>query len=120
VLLNFILDLFDLKSDEIDEKNYKHAMIAVNGPRIIEKSHFIQLLSSGYVKFIQVYDVLNGFIFTFEFDENKNLTCHTSQTHFPAAENLGTFFHDLGVLFVSCLSVWEVHPEHINCSTGDQ
>jgi hypothetical protein len=24
------------------------------------------------------------------------------------------------VLFVSCLSVWEVHPEHINCSTGDQ
>ena len=69
VLLNFISDLFDLKNDEIDEKNYKHAMIAVHGPSILEKSHLVQLLSSGYVNFIQVYDVLNGFIFTSEFDK---------------------------------------------------
>ena len=86
-------------------------MIAVHGPSILETLHLVQLLSSGYVNFIQVYDVLNGFIFTSEFDKNMNLMCHMSQTHFPVVEPLETFFHNLGVLFVSCLSVGEVHPE---------
>ena len=45
LLLNFIRDLFDLENDKIDEKKYKHAMIAVHGPSIIEKSHLVQLLS---------------------------------------------------------------------------
>ena len=44
VLLNFILDLFDLKKDEIDEKKYKQAMIAVHGPSITEKSQLVQVL----------------------------------------------------------------------------
>ena len=46
-------------------------MIAVHGPSITEKSHLVQVLSSGYVNFIQVYDVFNGLIFASEFDENE-------------------------------------------------
>jgi hypothetical protein len=37
LILNFISDLFALEKDEIDEKRYKHAMIAVHGPSISEK-----------------------------------------------------------------------------------
>ena len=83
VLLNFIQELFDLEKAKIDEKKYEYAMIAVHGPSITEKSHLVQVLSSGYVHFIQVNDVMNGFIFASEFDKNKNLTCQTSSTHFP-------------------------------------
>jgi hypothetical protein len=110
VLLSFISDLFALEKDDIDEKKYKHPMIAVHGPSIIANLHLVQLLSYGYINFIQVY-VLNGFIFASEFDENKNLICHMSQTHFSTVEPLETFFHNLGVLFVSFLRVGEVHPE---------
>ena len=113
VLLNFILDLFDLKKDEIDEKKYKQAMIAVHGPSITEKSQLVQLLSSGYVNFIQVYDVLNGFIFASEFDENKNLVCHMCPTHSSAVEPLEDFFHNLGLLYVSHLSTGTVETESI-------
>ena len=68
VLLNFILDLFEFKKAEIDKKNYKHAMIAVHGPSIIDNLHLVQVLSSGYVNFLQVYDVLNGLTSSSEFD----------------------------------------------------
>ena len=47
VVLKFILDLFDLKNAEIEEKKYKHAMIAVHHASITEKSQLVQLLSSG-------------------------------------------------------------------------
>ena len=104
VLLNFITDLFDLEKVEIDKKKYEYAMIAVHGPSITEKSHLVQVLSSGYVNFIQVYDVLNGFIFASEFDENTNLICHMSLTHSPTVEPLENFFHNLGALFVFCSS----------------
>ena len=113
VLLNFITDLFDLEKAEIDKKKYEYAMIAVHGPNITEKSHLVQVLSSGYVNFIQAYDVMNGFIFASEFDKNKNLICQTSSTHFPTEEPLEDFFHNLGVLFVSCLSIGTVEIESI-------
>jgi hypothetical protein len=99
VLMNFILNLFDLKEDEIDEKKYKHTMIAIHGPSITEKSQLVELLSSGYINFIQDYDIMNGFIFVSEFDENNNLICHMSQTLSPAVEPLEDFFHNLGIFF---------------------
>jgi hypothetical protein len=76
-------------------------MIAVHGPTITEKSHLVQMLSSGYVNFIQVYDVMNGFIFASEFDKNKNLISQTRS------------IHNLGVLFVSCLSIGTIETESI-------
>ena len=84
VLLNFIQELFDLEKAEIDEKKCKHTVIAVHGPSIAEKSHLFHVLSSGYVNFIQAYDVMNGFIFASEFDKNKDLICHVSPTDSPA------------------------------------
>jgi hypothetical protein len=113
VLLNFILELFDLEKAEIDEKKYKHTMIAVHGPSITEKSQLVELLSSGYVNFIQVYDVMNGFNFASEFDEIKNIICHMIQTLSPAVEPLEDFFHNLGVLFVSFLGMRTVETESI-------
>jgi hypothetical protein len=106
--LNFITDLVDLEKAEIVKKKYEYAMIAVHGPSITEKSHLVQVLSSGYVNFIQAYDVMNGFIFASEFDKNKNLICQTSSTHFPTEDPLEDLFHNLGVLFVSCLSIGTV------------
>ena len=88
-------------------------MIAVHGPSITEKSHLVQVLSSGCINFIQAYDVMNGFIFASEFDKNRNLICQTSSTHFPTEEPLEDSFHNLGVLFVSCSSIEEVQPESI-------
>ena len=109
--IDFIVTLFNVKKDIFDEKKYKHAMIALHGASITEKSQIVQVLSSGYVNFIKVYDIMNGFIFVSEFDENKNHICHMSQSHFPTAESLENFFHDLGVLFVSCLSIGAVWTE---------
>jgi len=48
-----------------------------------EKSHLVQVLSSGYVNFIQVYDIMHGLIFVSEFAENEKLACQTSKNHFP-------------------------------------
>jgi hypothetical protein len=111
--LNFITDLFDLDKAEIVKRNYEYAMIAVHGPSMTEKSHLVQVLSSGYVNFIQAYDVMNGFIFASEFDKNKNLICQTSPTHFPTVAPLEDFVHNLGVLFVSCSSIGTVETESI-------
>ena len=86
-------------------------MIAVHGPSIIDKSNLVQVPSSGYVNFLQVYDVLNGLIFASEFDENKYLICRMISTHFPAVEPLDNLFHNLGVLFVSCSSNGAVQTE---------
>jgi hypothetical protein len=48
---------------------------------------------------------LNGFIFTSEFVENKNLICPMSPTHSPTVESLENFFHYLAGSFVSCSSI---------------
>ena len=86
-------------------------MIAVHGPSITEKSQLVQLLSYGYVNFIQDYDIMNGFIFASEFDENKNLLCHMSLAHSPTVEPLENFFHNLGFLFITCLSIGAIQTE---------
>ena len=99
VQLNFILDLLDLEKAEIDEKNYKHAMISVHGPSITEKSHLVQVLSSGYINFIQVYDIMHFSIFASEFDKFKKLVCHRSETHYPTVQTLETFLHNLGFYY---------------------
>ncbi len=52
VLVAFMVDLFDVEKEQIDELKYKHALIAVHGPCITDKSHLVQLLSSGYVNFV--------------------------------------------------------------------
>ncbi len=46
---------FDLEKAKIDEKNFKYAMIAVHGPSMIDTSNLLQVLSSGYANFLQVY-----------------------------------------------------------------
>jgi len=48
---------------------------------------------------------MHGSIFASEFDKNKNLICHMRETHFCAVDSLGTVLHNLGVFFVSCLSI---------------
>ena len=100
-----------MEKAEIEEKKFKYAMIAVHGPSITEKSHLVQLLSSGYVNFIQAYDVMNGFVFASEFDKHKNLICQTSSTHLQTVEPLEDFFHNLGLLYVSHLSTGTVETE---------
>ena len=62
VMFNFIINLFRLDEEVIDKQNYKHAILAFHGPKISEKIHLIQVLSSGYVNFIQVFDMVHGSI----------------------------------------------------------
>ncbi len=40
----------------------KHAIFAFHAPKIADKTYLINVLSSGYVNFVQVYDILNGSI----------------------------------------------------------
>ncbi len=42
-LLSFILQLFGLQKDQA---NYKHAIFAVHGPSILDKTHLVNLLTS--------------------------------------------------------------------------
>jgi hypothetical protein len=95
-LLDFISNLFGLEKDEIDRCKYNHVILAVHGPSITEKSHLVQVLSSGYVNFIQVYDIMHCSIFASEFDEFEMLVCHRSETHFPTVQTLETFLQNLG------------------------
>ena len=64
-----------------------------------EKSHLVQVLSSGYVNFIQVYDAMHGFIFVSEFAENEIFACQMSKIHAPGVVILETFIHNLCILF---------------------
>ncbi len=41
VLLEFMLDVFDVENEQVDERKYKHALIAVHGPCITDKSHLV-------------------------------------------------------------------------------
>ncbi len=87
-------------------------MIAVHGPSITEKSHLVQVLSTGYANFIQAYDVMNGFIFASEFDENKIFAFQMRETHFPGVEILETFLENLCILVISCVVMGGAsHPE---------
>jgi hypothetical protein len=56
VLLSFISQLFGLQKDQAE---YKHAIFAVHGPSILDKTHLVTLLSAGYLDFIQIYDVMH-------------------------------------------------------------
>jgi hypothetical protein len=112
VLLNFISNHFGLEKGEIDScKKFKRAILAFHGQSITEKSHLTQVQSSGYVNFIQLYDIIHWSIFASEFDEFEKLICHRSETHFPKVETLDTFIQNLWILLLSCLMVGEVQPE---------
>ena len=100
VLFNFISELSSEGKDEIDEWKFKHALIAVHGPYISETSHLVQALSSGYVNFIQVYDVMIGYIFSSEC-VNKELPFRRCPTDFPVVGSLETFLENLGTLFAT-------------------
>ncbi len=85
VLLHFISQLFDIQKDQT---YYKHAIFAVHGPSILDKTHLVNLLSSGYLDFIQVYDVMHGSIFksfveNSVVDDSMDLICREADTSFP-------------------------------------
>ena len=75
-------------------------MIAVHGPYISETSHLVQALSSGDVNFIQVYDVMIGYIFSSEC-VNKEVPFQRCPTDFPVVGSLETFIENLCMLFTS-------------------
>ena len=93
--MNFISNLFDLYKKEIDEDNYKHVIFAFHGPKIADKTHLNNVLSSGDVNFIQIYDIMNGSIFGSEIDDKGQCTCHNVGTTFPAVGTLGTFLTNM-------------------------
>ena len=101
VRLKFISNLFDLDKKDMDEDNYKHAIFAFHGPKIADKTHLINVPSSGYVIFVQVYDIMNGSVFGSEIDDKGQCICHHLETNFPAAGILGTFLTNMWVLAVS-------------------
>ena len=79
----------------------KHAIFAFHGPKTADKTHLISVLSSGYVNFVQVYDIMNGSIFGSEIDDKRQCICHHLETNFPAVRTLGTFLTNMWVLAVS-------------------
>lgn len=105
VLLNFISQLFGLQKDQTD---YKHAIFAVHGPSISDKTHLVNLLTTGYLDFIQVYDVMHGSIFKSDVDENMlddsmDLACQEADTSFLDDGSLRTFLHNICVLIACTL-----------------
>ena len=102
VLLNVISNLFDKKA--MDEDNNMHVIFAFHGPKIADKTHLVNLLSSGYVNFIQVYDNMSCSIFRSEIDDKRQCNCLNVNTNFPAVGTLGTFLTNIWVLPVSCVN----------------
>ena len=102
VLFNFISNLFGLEKKDINEDNHKHAIFAFHGPKIADKTHLIYVLSSGYVNFIQDYEIMNGSIFGSKIDAKGECICHHLETNFPAVGTLGTFLTNMWVLEVFC------------------
>ena len=82
----------------------KHAIFAFHGPKIADKTHLINVLSSGYVNFIQVYDIMNGSVFGSEIDDKGECTFHHLEANFPIVGTLGTFLTNIWVLTVSCVN----------------
>ena len=77
---------------------------AFHGPKIADKAHLLNVLSSGYVNFIQDDDIMNGSIFGSEIDDKGQCTCHNVDTNFPAVWTLGTFLANIWVLDESCVN----------------
>ncbi len=100
----FHFELFNLDKKDIDEDNLKHVLFAFHGPKIADKTHLVSILSSGYVNFIQVYDVLNGSIFGSEIDNKRECTCHNVDKNFSVVGTLGTFLTNIWVLAVFCVN----------------
>ena len=100
--MNFISNLFGLKKKEMHDDKLKHAIFAFHGPKIADKTHLVNVLSSGYVNFIQVYDIMNGSVIGSESDDKGQCTCHHLETNFPAVGTLGTFLTNMWVLAVFC------------------
>ena len=80
----------------------KHAIFAFHGPKIADKTNLINVLSSGYVNFIQVYDIMNGSVIGSESDDKAQCPCRHLETNFPAVGTLGTFLTNMWVLAVFC------------------
>ncbi len=98
VLLSFISQLFGLQKDQAD---YKHAIFAVHGPSILDKTHLVNLLSAGYLDFIQIYDVMHGFIFKPDVDDKMLLPSQQADASYPQQGSLGAFLRNICVL-VAC------------------
>ena len=102
-IFNFVSDLFDMDKKEIQGDKLKHAIFAVHGPIIADKTHLVNVLSSGFVNFIQDYDIMNGSIFGSERDDKGECTSHELHTNFPEVGTLGTFLTKVQMLTVSCV-----------------
>ena len=105
VLLHFISQLFGLQKDQTD---YKHAIFAVHGPSILDETHLVNLLTAGYLDFIQIYDVMHGSIFKSDVDDSMvddsmDLACREADTSFPYDGSLRTFLHNICVLIACTL-----------------
>ena len=105
VLLRFISQLFGLQKDQTD---YKHAIFAVHGPSILDETHLVNLLTAGYLDFIQIYDVMHGSIFKSDVDDSivddsMDLACREADTSFPYDGSLRTFLHNICVLIACTL-----------------
>ncbi len=105
VLLHFISQLFGLQKDQTD---YKHAIFAVHGPSILDETHLVNLLTAGYLDFIQIYDVMHGSIFKSDVDDSMvddsmDLACQEADTSFPYDGSRRTFLHNICVLIACTL-----------------
>jgi len=80
VILGFISNLYDMDIRGIQGDKLKHAIFAMHGPMIADMTHLVNLLSSGYVNFLQDYDVLNGSIFGSEIDDKGALVMSFTHT----------------------------------------
>ncbi len=93
----------------------KHAIFAFHGPKIADKTNLVNVLLSGYVNVLQVYDIMNGSIFGSEIDDNGQCTCHNVGTNFPVVGTLGTFLTNIWVLAVPCVNKQTSTPMTTPC-----
>ena len=66
VLLEFISTLVNLQKYKDEQEKYHQAIFACHGPIFSEKIQLVQALSSGYVNFIQEYDIMDACLFSSE------------------------------------------------------
>jgi hypothetical protein len=62
VLLEFTSTLMNLPKEKNELEKYHHAIFACHGPFFSEKIQLVQAFSSGYVNFIQEYDIMDGYL----------------------------------------------------------
>ena len=95
-------------------KNTNMPFLLVMVPFFSEKIHLVRTLSSGYVNFIQKYDVMDGCLLS------SDISSMNLKTGFPGVESLKTFLQNLGeALVLSLNKVWEKtiwdHPTPNQC-----